>query len=148
MTYWGGRRFVEVSAGGASETVNNIFESFSWGNQNLKTGDTVMIKIIDCANPDIPIEIDEDNVEEGINELENKIAEMTAKYRLKAELEGTAFLEDEIIPDGIYCSFCGKEKSEIAKMVGGPSVNICNECVSTCNDIIEGKENPPKWPEK
>ena len=148
VTYWGERDFVEVSTGGGRFTKKNIFETFSWGNQNLSTGDTVTIKVIDYETPDNPIEIDEHNLEEGINDLDNKIVEMAAKYRVRAELEGTGFLSEEIIPDVTCCSFCGKEKSEVVKMVSGPSINICNECVCICNDIIEGKEKPPKWPEK
>ena len=34
------------------------------------------------------------------------------------------------------CSFCGKTHREVAKMVAGPSVFICNECVALCNEII------------
>ncbi len=37
----------------------------------------------------------------------------------------------------IYCSFCGKTQNEVEKMITGPSVNICNECVDVCNDVIE-----------
>lgn len=37
----------------------------------------------------------------------------------------------------LYCSFCGKSQSEVRKLVAGPSVYMCNECVDFCNDIIE-----------
>jgi len=37
----------------------------------------------------------------------------------------------------LYCSFCGKSQSEVRKLVAGPSVYMCNECVDLCNDIIE-----------
>lgn len=36
------------------------------------------------------------------------------------------------------CSFCAKEESEIAQMVAGPGVCICNECVSLCAEIFAG----------
>lgn len=35
----------------------------------------------------------------------------------------------------LYCSFCGKEKSEVAYLVAGPTVFICNECVVLCAEI-------------
>ena len=36
----------------------------------------------------------------------------------------------------LYCSFCGKSQHEVVKLIAGPSVYICNECVELCNDII------------
>ncbi len=36
----------------------------------------------------------------------------------------------------LYCSFCGKSQHEVRKLIAGPSVFICDECVSLCNDII------------
>jgi ATP-dependent protease Clp ATPase subunit len=37
---------------------------------------------------------------------------------------------------GIVCSFCVKPTSEVAKMVAGPGVFICDECVALCGEII------------
>ena len=37
----------------------------------------------------------------------------------------------------LFCSFCGKNQSEVKKLIAGPSVYICDECVSLCNDIIK-----------
>ena len=36
----------------------------------------------------------------------------------------------------LYCSFCGKSQHEVKKLVSGPSVFICDECIAQCNDII------------
>lgn len=36
----------------------------------------------------------------------------------------------------LYCSFCGKGQHEVKKLIAGPTVFICNECVELCNDII------------
>lgn len=46
----------------------------------------------------------------------------------------------------LYCSFCGKSQHEVRKLIAGPSVFICDECVDLCNDIIreEIKEIAPK----
>ncbi len=53
----------------------------------------------------------------------------------------------------LYCSFCGKSQHEVRKLIAGPSVFICDECVELCNDIIreeiqeaggEGRTSLPK----
>ena len=36
----------------------------------------------------------------------------------------------------LFCSFCGKSQDEVRKLIAGPSVFICDECVDLCNDII------------
>ncbi|MCW5589560.1 MAG: ATP-dependent Clp protease ATP-binding subunit ClpX [Legionellales bacterium] len=36
----------------------------------------------------------------------------------------------------LYCSFCGKSQHEVRKLIAGPSVFVCDECVALCNDII------------
>ncbi len=44
----------------------------------------------------------------------------------------------------LYCSFCGKSQHEVRKLIAGPSVYVCDECVELCNDIIrdELEESP------
>ncbi len=37
----------------------------------------------------------------------------------------------------LYCSFCGKSQHEVRKLIAGPSVFVCDECVDLCNDIIQ-----------
>ena len=37
----------------------------------------------------------------------------------------------------LYCSFCGKSQHEVKKLIAGPSVFVCDECVDLCNDIIK-----------
>ena len=37
----------------------------------------------------------------------------------------------------LYCSFCGKSQGEVRKLIAGPSVYVCDECVDLCNDIIK-----------
>ncbi len=41
----------------------------------------------------------------------------------------------------LYCSFCGKSQHEVRKLIAGPSVFICDECVALCNDIIREEMN-------
>jgi ATP-dependent Clp protease ATP-binding subunit ClpX len=57
-----------------------------------------------------------------------------------------------------YCSFCGKSKGEVDKLVAGPHVYICNECVEICDlimsgmsasdfsDVPAGAFDPKNWP--
>ncbi|TSE26489.1 ATP-dependent Clp protease ATP-binding subunit ClpX [Tepidimonas sediminis] len=46
----------------------------------------------------------------------------------------------------LYCSFCGKSQHEVRKLIAGPSVFICDECIELCNDIIrdEAQDEPAK----
>ena len=37
----------------------------------------------------------------------------------------------------LRCSFCGKSQNDVKKIIAGPTVYICNECVELCNDIME-----------
>jgi ATP-dependent Clp protease ATP-binding subunit ClpX len=43
------------------------------------------------------------------------------------------------LPDALHCSFCGKSQHEVAKLVAGPTVFICDQCVAMCNDAIAGR---------
>ena len=42
-------------------------------------------------------------------------------------------------PKGVKCSFCGKPQDSVRKIVAGPGVYICNECIGLCNEIIESE---------
>src|SRR5271167_2109228 len=37
----------------------------------------------------------------------------------------------------VKCSFCGKSQKQVKKLIAGPTVFICDECIDLCNDIIE-----------
>ena len=37
----------------------------------------------------------------------------------------------------LYCSFCGKSNTEVSKLIAGPTVFICSNCVEICTDIIK-----------
>src|SRR5471030_151702 len=45
----------------------------------------------------------------------------------------------------LCCSFCGKNQREVKKLIAGPTVFICDECIELCNDIIaeEGQKDSP-----
>ena len=38
--------------------------------------------------------------------------------------------------ESLFCSFCGKERTEVNHLIEGPAVNICDECVAKCNNIL------------
>ncbi|MGB2259744.1 MAG: ATP-dependent Clp protease ATP-binding subunit ClpX, partial [Porticoccaceae bacterium] len=47
--------------------------------------------------------------------------------------------DNDTLGDGgklLFCSFCGKNQNEVRRLIAGPSVYICDECVDLCNDII------------
>jgi ClpX C4-type zinc finger len=52
---------------------------------------------------------------------------------------GTAALQ-------VNCSFCAKPSSAVAKVIAGPGVYICNECIQLCNDILEEEQQASSPP--
>ena len=50
--------------------------------------------------------------------------------------------------DLLKCSFCGKSQKQVKKLIAGPGVYICDECIDLCNEIIEEELSEPpelKW---
>ncbi|MBX3261675.1 MAG: ATP-dependent Clp protease ATP-binding subunit ClpX, partial [Labilithrix sp.] len=43
---------------------------------------------------------------------------------------------DDHTSGNLSCSFCGKSQKEVKKLIAGPTVYICDECIGLCNDII------------
>ena len=46
-------------------------------------------------------------------------------------------------PKTVKCSFCGKGREQVKRIITGPSVYICSECVNLCSQILAGKEADP-----
>jgi hypothetical protein len=46
----------------------------------------------------------------------------------------------------VRCSFCAKPSSEVGKVIAGPGVYICNECVELCQDILRAEQQKPSDP--
>ena len=46
----------------------------------------------------------------------------------------------------LLCSFCGKSQRQVKKLIAGPGVYICNECVGLCNDILGAQARKPAKP--
>jgi ATP-dependent Clp protease ATP-binding subunit ClpX len=40
-------------------------------------------------------------------------------------------------PEHLKCSFCGKSQRQVRKLIAGPNVYICDECIDLCNDIVD-----------
>src|SRR4051794_13775619 len=47
----------------------------------------------------------------------------------------------------LCCSFCAKPSSAVEKMIAGPGVYICNECVELCNDVLRSEQGNPSGSE-
>ncbi len=70
----------------------------------------------------------------------NVLAAKIEAARLRAASAGAGH-EAAVKP--LYCSFCGKSQHDVSKLIAGPSVFICDECVGICTDII--REETPIW---
>lgn len=47
--------------------------------------------------------------------------------------------------DTLYCSFCGKSQHDVKKLIAGPTVFICDECVALCATIVVAEEKHALW---
>jgi len=59
---------------------------------------------------------------------------------------------DEAVSQAVRCSFCAKEESAVSKIIAGPGIYICDECVQLCNGILDedraapaGRPQIPHW---
>ncbi|HEY7355384.1 MAG TPA: ClpX C4-type zinc finger protein [Ktedonobacterales bacterium] len=42
----------------------------------------------------------------------------------------------------LHCSFCGKDQNAVRRLIAGPNIYICNECIALCNEILAKEEVP------
>jgi ATP-dependent Clp protease ATP-binding subunit ClpX len=47
--------------------------------------------------------------------------------------------------DQLQCSFCGKSQRQVRKLIAGPGVYICDECIELCNEIIDEEFSGPTY---
>ncbi len=59
-----------------------------------------------------------------------------------------SFNGDDNGENTLHCSFCGKSQHEVRKLIAGPSVYVCDECVALCNDIIREEVEEDVTPER
>lgn len=73
---------------------------------------------------------------ERLTELEEDQALSRIADELSAESVKRGSTRRAVKQAEARCSFCGKLRHDIAKMIAGPNVNICNECIEICNEIL------------
>src|SRR5215475_10564063 len=56
------------------------------------------------------------------------------RYRRKVRMSKVTSSDSK---NTLYCSFCGKSQQEVRKLIAGPTVFICDECIELCKDIIQ-----------
>ena len=75
--------------------------------------------------------ISDQQIEDGRRQAYEAVNATRAKYGL-APIEFTKDLD----PDPVFCSFCGKEPRDVANMVEGVGVFICDNCILTCAYVL------------
>jgi hypothetical protein len=71
------------------------------------------------------------------NILSAKIEAAESPLSAQGSLSPSGTQNDPAPPKTLYCSFCGKSQHEVRKLIAGPEVFICDECVDLCTDIVE-----------
>jgi ATP-dependent protease Clp ATPase subunit len=76
-------------------------------------------------------------------------AEPPQPERTTGDLPAQPYSEEEDVtaekkpPDDRHCSFCAKLKTEVTRLVSGPTVYICNECIGLCEEILAEESAAP-----
>ena len=81
-----------------------------------------------------------------MSEAESRKTARTPPKRTADEAKARRKLErmtGRKLPRALHCSFCGKSQHEVDKLVAGPMVFICGECVGWCNDALAGRTIAP-----
>ena len=73
--------------------------------------------------------------QEGYIELIKDLRKQIAYYKKEIN-ESTKDKESKGKHPPLHCSFCGKDRKDATKIIAGPNVYICNECVGVCNSIL------------
>lgn len=77
------------------------------------------------------VALEEDKILSRVESAPTHAQEM--RNQSKESEEQSEELEDR---DIVRCSFCGQSSTDVAKIITGPNVNICNECIDICNEIL------------
>ena len=80
---------------------------------------------------------------EALKELiqEKVLLKRDKAEREAGEKEAKEYWEKEDAKTIVFnCNFCGKNQDEVKKLIAGPDVKICDECIELCNEIIEEKK--------
>jgi ClpX C4-type zinc finger protein len=128
-----------VNAGGSRDLERGEVETCSWGKQDLKVGNDVRIVIVESEQPDDLIETSRWNPKNQLAKIKERVRAL-GKWRRRAAAPAAT--------GKLHCSFCGKSQNEVTKLIAGPTVFICNECIAICNHILAGtvpESPPPRW---
>jgi hypothetical protein len=124
-----------------------------WGMQALNPDDVVNIRVIESDQPDEPIERHKINNPKEAEETTQRIIREVASLWLDRLLTGKTIPlpsgahktgsppPQDNRPNELFCSFCGKSQHAVAKLIAGPGVFICNECIELCVDLVNDKES-------
>ena len=78
------------------------------------------------------------SIRHGLNCVRTRqdaIEAMVRELSAKREAAAAPCEPNQGKPATLYCSFCGKSQHDVRKLIAGPTVFICNECVALCADI-------------
>jgi ClpX C4-type zinc finger/Glyoxalase superfamily protein len=74
---------------------------------------------------------------ESWNVLSAKVETVGSEVSSKHSVPATGTQDEAASPKTLYCSFCGKSQHQVKKLIAGPAVYICDECVDLCIGIVE-----------
>lgn len=136
---------VQVNTGGVRDLERGDVETYSWGKQDLKVGDDVRIVVVESEQPDDPIETSRWNPGTQLAKAMERVRALGSRRKDATRAAAGSALAGTAKP---HCSFCGKGQNEVANLIAGPSVFICNECIAICNYMLAGTvpaSHPPRW---
>jgi hypothetical protein len=110
-----------------SESLELIAKAFGYDNWNILSA-----KIEAVPSPSKAASVAEAAPATGPVTFDEARTLAEAKQNWPGRLENP-----ESLTDVLYCSFCGKNQHEVNKLVAGPAVFICDECIDLCTDIVD-----------
>ena len=125
-----------VSVHGYRDVAPSKSESLEWTKNPLRSGDVVTIELVTTTNPDKPRQTSIFDSSASTQEMEERVAQIISKARMRTEENEQKVNRPTAEPSLRYCAFCGKDEREVAKLIPGPNVFICDECVALCNQIL------------
>jgi len=131
---------VELMVNSYETQHNTVKRHHEWRFDSFRLNSKVLVELIDPTTPTNPTKINGKTPSpshDEIVDMEEHLRILQARIReLDPFIQGAINKNGRISPEELFCSFCGKEKCEVFKLIKGPSVLICNECVEVCIDIL------------
>jgi len=114
-------------------------EHVEWKDRQIDVGDTVSVVIHESGEGTLPDKTSKMDTSKTRKQLQKSLEKTIADALVERRLDGQdpAVVEhDDKLREHLFCSFCARHSSEVEKLIAGPSVNICNECVVTCQQLL------------